>query len=202
MVKWSKIALIFVALTGCKSAPVRHIAESPSVSVGNEGQVEIKGDSQVAPNVNTAKTGSKITIPEGSRFEFNEKLGVMTLVLSKASDLVVNRAETSVQGPVAFTPDKGPTIGEEKAAQADYWTTLGLRVGMALGAAVAIFGLVRSWDLVMYGGAAVSGACLFGLFVQKHPVLMIVIGIGAALAVVGPIIWHTKLKKTSANANG
>jgi hypothetical protein len=96
---------------------------------------------------------------------------------------------------VAFTPDKPPTIGEEKSAQADYWTTLGLRVGIAVGAALAIFGLVRGWDMVMYGGAAISGACLFGLFVQKHPTLLLIIGLGAALVVVGPIIWHTKLKR-------
>lgn len=182
-------------LCGCNMLPKRHIAVSPAVTVSEAGKVEVSGDAQVAPKVDTKKTDSKMALPEGTRLEFNEKLGVFSITLSKPSELALNRSETAIQGPVAFTPDKAPTIAEEKEAQADFWTTLGLRVGMALGAAVAIFGLVRAWDYVMFGGAAVSGACLFGLFVQKHPGLLLIIGIGASLCIVGPLVWHTKLKK-------
>lgn len=175
--------------------PVRHIAQSPEVSVGGQVPVEIKGDSKTAPNVTNSQTGSKMVIPEGSKFVFDEKLNTLTLVMSKASEIAVNRSETAIKGPVAFTPDKGPTVGEEKSAQADFWTVLGLRAGIAIGIAMAIFGLVRHWDLVMYGGAAVAGACLFGIFVQQHPLLLLVIGLGIAAAIVGPTIYHTKIKK-------
>lgn len=188
--------LCLLLVSGCLSKlPVRHIAESPAVTVSEAGVVKVSGDAQTPSKVDTKKTDGRFTIPEGSRFEFNEKLGVMTLVLSKASEMAVNRTETAVQGPVAFTPDKGPTVGEEMQAKAGYWTHLGLMAGMVAGAAAAIFGLVRGWNYVMYGGSAVSAACMFGLFVQKHPALLIIIGLGATLAFVGPLIWHTKLKK-------
>lgn len=194
LMRWTLLLLPFLLL-GCKNTPVRHIAVSPAVSVSQAGAVEIKGDAQVAPKVDTKRTDSKMALPEGTKLEFNEKLGVFTVTLAKASELAVNRQETAIAGPVAFTPDKGPTVAEESAAKSDFWTILGLRAGIALGAAACIFGLVRGWDLVMYGGAAVAGASLFGLFVQKHPTLLLIIGLGVALVVVGPLIWHTKLKK-------
>ncbi len=195
MGKWISIVLLGLAVSGCKSAPARHIAQTPEISVSKEGSVAIKGDSQIQPKVDTKTTGSKMALPEGTKLEFNEKLGVFTIVLSKASELAVNRQETAIQGPVSFTPDKAPTVKEESDAKSDFWTTLGLRAGAAIGVALAIFGLVRAWDMVMYGGAAVAAGCLFGLFVQKHPVLLLIIGLGIALVVAGPLIWHTKLKK-------
>jgi hypothetical protein len=187
---------LLLLLSGCSMMPNRrHIAVSPAVSVSSAGVVEMTGDAQSPTKVDTKKTDSKLPLPEGSRLEFNERLGVFSITLSKPSELSLNRSETAIQGPVAFTPDRGPTVGEEGQARADFWTVLGLRVGMAGGAALAIFGLVRRWDFVMYGGAAISGACLFGLFVQQHPILLLIIGLGATLAFVGPLIWHTKLKK-------
>jgi hypothetical protein len=192
--RWT-LPVICLFLTGCNMLPMRHIAVSPAVTVSEAGKVEVSGDAAVPSKVDTKKTDSKLPLPEGSRLEFNEKLGVFSITLSKASEIALNRTETAVQGPVAFTPDKAPTVAEEKSAQADFWTALGLRAGMFLGAALAIFGLVRGWDMVMYGGGAIAGACLFGLFVQKHPTLLLVIGLGAALVFVGPLIWHTKLKK-------
>lgn len=195
------LILVVFVVSGCSSfKPTRHIAESPAISVSETGQVKVSGDAQTPSKVDTKKTDGRLAIPEGSRFEFNEKLGVMTLVMAKASEIAVNRTETAVQGPVAFTPDRGPTVGEEAQARAGYWTHLGLMAGMVAGAAAAIFGLVRGWNYVMYGGSAVSAACMFGLFVQKHPALLIIIGLGAALAFVGPIIWHTKLKHLSNDA--
>lgn len=191
---------VAIFLGGClNKTPIRHITESPAVVVSEAGKVEVSGDAKTPSKVDTKKTDGRMTIPEGSRFEFNEKLGVMTLVMAKASEMAVNRTETAVQGPVAFTPDKGPTVGEEMDAKSDFWTKLGLQIALVVGGAAAIFGLVRGWDLVMYGGMALSGSALFGLFVQKHPTLLIFLGIGAALIVVGPWLWHTKLKKLANN---
>ena len=185
-------------LSGCqagwwKKAPVRHIAQSPVV-IADKGKVEITGDSQVSPKVNTKQSEASLVLPEGSTFDFNEKLGTVKLTLTKASNLLVNRTETAIDGPRSFTPDKAPTIQEEKQAESDYWVNLGLKAGLVLGAAIAIFGLVRGWDFVMYGGAALSAACGFGIFVERHPVLLFIVGIGATLAIVGPSIWHAKLK--------
>lgn len=188
-----------LSLSGCqpiggKKAPVRHVAQSPSV-IADKGKVEITGDSQVAPKVNTKQSEAALVLPEGSTFDFNEKLGTIRLTLSKASNLLVNRTETAIDGPRSFTPDKAPTIQEEKQAESDYWVNLGLKAGLVFGAAIAIFGLVRGWDFVMYGGAALAAACGFGIFVERHPFLLLIVGIGATLAIVGPSLWHTKLKK-------
>lgn len=156
--------------------------------------MKIEGDAKTAPKVDTKSSEAIIKLPEGSTFDFNEKMGTIRLTLSKATQMAVNRTETKVDGPIAFEPDKGPTVGEEKKAEADFWTSIGLKAGLALGIAVALFGLVRGWDFVMYGGGALAGACAFGIFVEKHPLLLTFIGIGIALMVAGPVLWHTKIK--------
>lgn len=184
-----------LAMASCQNKPVRHVAESPSLEVSDRGAVAIKGDSQVQPKVDTKKSEATITLPEGSTFDFNEKLGTVRLTLSKASQMAVNRTETAIEGPRSFVPDKAPTVGEEKKAQSDFWVNLGMKAGLAIGVALAIFGLVRGWDMIMYGGGAVAGACAFGIFVEKHPILLTIIGLGVAVSVVGPYLWHTKLKK-------
>lgn len=165
------------------------------MSVAPSGEVKVAGDAAVAPKVDTKSSASKVTIPEASTIVFNEKLGTMTLTFSKASEITVSKNETAIQGPVAFTPEKGPTVAEESKAKADFWTLLGLRVGTAVGTALAVFGLVRMWNLVMYGGVAIAAACLFGLFVHSHPVLLLFIGLGVAAVVIGPTVWHLQIKK-------
>ena len=106
-------------------------------------------------------------------------------------------AETKVEqatAPAAFTPPAAPTVKEEAEAKADYWTIIGYRVGVFVGIAAAIFGVTRNWPMVMWGGISVAGACLAGLFIKSHPVLLVFIGAGVLLKVVGPLLWHTKLK--------
>ncbi len=188
------LLVITLLLFGCQSKPVRHVAETPSVVVGPTGEVKLDGDSPNPAKVNTSSTASIMPVPEGSTFVFNEKLGTMVLTVSKATQIALNRKETAVQGPVAFTPDKAPTIGDEKKAEADKWVTLGLYAAVFIGGASAIFGLVKDWNLVMYGGIATLAGGLFGLFVERHPLLLLLIGFGIALKFAGPIIWHTTVK--------
>lgn len=190
--------LLWCALAcGCRLIPMRHVAQTPSVSIveNDKGKtVKVDGDAKVPSKVDTKAAESRIPIPEGTKVEFNESLGTLTFVLSKPSVFTSERKETDITGPVSHEPDKAPTIKEEMDAKSDFWISLGLRVGVAVGMAAAIFGLVRDWNMVMYGGASVAGACLFGLFVVKHPILLLIIGLGIAIAIAGPTIWHTKLK--------
>lgn len=187
-------ALVIGSLTGCKQLPVRHIAVSPTVQVSPTGGVTLTGDAKTPTKADTSQTDSVLPIPEGSTFVFDEKKGLMTLTLSKASQLAVNRSETRVEGPVAFTPDKGATVGEELDAKAEAKVKLGLYAALVVGGALAVFGLVRGWDLVMYGGAAFSSAAALGLFWQRNPLIAGLAGAGVAAIVIGPLIWHTKLK--------
>lgn len=154
----------------------------------------MKGDTQIQPKVDIKRSEATITLPEGSTFDFNEKLGVVRLTLSKAAQMALNRTDTAIEGPKSFTPDKAPTIKEEKQAESDFWTDIGMKIGMVLGGAIALFGLVRGWDMVMFGGAAISGASMTGLFVSRNPSLFLLIGGGLALALAGPYLWHTKIK--------
>lgn len=188
------LAASLATLVGCQNKPVRHVAESPSLEVKPQGGIVMKGDTPVQPKVEIKKSEATISVPEGSTFDFNEKLGMVRLTLAKASQMALNRTETAVDGPKSFTPDKAPTIQEEKRAESDFWTDIGMKVGMVLGGAIALFGLVRGWDMVMLGGAAISGASMAGLFMSRNPWLFLLIGGGLALSVAGPYLWHTKLK--------
>jgi hypothetical protein len=188
------LAASLATLVGCQNKPVRHIAEPPVLEVKPKGEVIMKGDSQVQPKVDIKSSEATITLPEGSTFDFNEKLGVIRLTLSKASQMALNRTETAIEGPKSFTPDKAPTIQEEKRAESDFWTDIGMKIGMVLGGSIALFGLVRGWDMVMLGGAAISGASMAGIFLSRNPWLFLLIGGGLALSVAGPYLWHTKLK--------
>lgn len=192
------LAASLATLVGCQNKPVRHVAEPPVLEVKPKGEVLMKGDSQVQPKVEIKKDESVIILPEGSTFDFNEKLGTIRLTLSKKSQITLNRTETAIEGPKSFTPDKAPTIQEEKRAESDFWTDIGMKVGMVLGGAIALFGLVRGWDMVMLGGAAISGASMAGIFLSRNPGLFLLIGGGLALSVAGPYLWHTKLKNLNA----
>ncbi len=187
--------LIFL-LCGCSFLPKRKLVETPTLTTPD---VQLRGDAKVPAKVDTKNTTTNLPLPEGSRFVFDQTLNTMTLTLSKASTLTAQQTVTAVQGPTAFEPEKGPTVGEISTAKAEYWTYVGLMAGLAVGGAAALFGLVRDWDMVMYGGACVAAACAFGLFVHRNPVILVFIGLGVAAAVVGPLLWHTKIKPLQVN---
>lgn len=67
-------------------------------------------------------------------------------------------------------------------------------VGLLVGVAAAIFGLVRMWNFVMWGGIAVAGASAIALFIHAYPWLLAVVGAGIALKFAGPYLWYTKVK--------
>jgi hypothetical protein len=190
----SFLLLCALLLAGC--ALVRRTAIPPAAKVTSGATtVEQTGEARVAASAKAEEKTQTITIPAGSTVWQDVETGQFRYTLGAAVPLRTQTRTESVTAPGAFEPPAPPTIAEEKAAQADYWTTLGYRAGMFIGGAAALFGLVRAWNLVMWGGVAVAGACLTGLFVQSHPTLLLIIGLGAALAFAGPYLWHTKLKK-------
>lgn len=180
-------------LSGCFGTPKRPSIVTPTITT-TPTTVELKGDAQIPAKVDTKKTESTLTIPEGSRFEFNDKLNTLSLTLARATTMTTQRHEQAITGPVAFMPDKAPTVQEISDAKQSFWVGLGLKAGLAFGSAAAVFGLVRDWNLVMYGGAAIAAACAFGLFVEKHPILLMAIGLGVAAVVIAPILWYSKIK--------
>jgi hypothetical protein len=197
----SLLLLIVLLSAGCGllPQPVRRAA-IPAAAKATSGTttVEQTGEARVAASAKAETTTQTVTIPAGSTVTQDAQTGQFRYTLGAAVPLRIETRTEQVTAPGAFEPPAPPSIGEEKAAQADFWTVLAARAGLAVGCAVALFGLVKDWPLLMWGGGAVAAACLFALFVQRHPALLAVVGIGAALAVVGPILWHTKIKPKAA----
>ncbi len=179
--------VVLAMLSGCVKTRSKGSIKSDQVELSSTGDVK------EAAQGSQKKSETTIPLPAKSTVE-SKPDGTVTVTLSKPSEMRSATSDTSISTAV---PPPPPSPDDEAHAKATFWTTLGLRAAVALGCVGLIFGLVKDWDLVAIGGGSVAGAGLFGLFVQRHPVLFIFIGLGVTLAVVGPWLWHTKLK----NAN-
>lgn len=193
------VLLWLPGLVGCKTA-----------GAARSGPVVVKqtGPAEVPATADQTTSRASVPLPAGSRVEvFNpervsingetvsntENAAGIAVTLPAPSVLSVETVSNRVVGPQAFAPPSPPSPVELAAGKAAWLYRVGLLVGIAAG----VFGLVRGWDFVMYGGAAVAAACGFGMFAESHPVLLFVIGGGVVLAVAGPLLWHWKLKHLS-----
>mgnify|MGYP000125473080 CR=1 FL=1 len=187
------IALL-VLLSGC-AQQVRRNAVPPQAVVAAGGTVvEQKGEAQTPATARVEEKRQTVTLPTGTVVWQDAKSGEIKYRLDVPAVLAAETKVEQATAPAAFTPPAAPTVKEEAEAKADYWTIIGYRVGVFVGIAAAIFGVTRNWPMVMWGGISVAGACLAGLFIKSHPVLLVFIGAGVLLKVVGPLLWHTKLK--------
>ncbi|MFA6287744.1 MAG: hypothetical protein WC661_10215 [Opitutaceae bacterium] len=181
------IALILVGmLSGCQSGRAR--AGSTSVKQTGPAQTPARAEAKDA--------AATFTAPAGSKVEFNEKLGTYTVTLSGPAVIAMTAHTETATAPQAFTPPPPPTPSDQANGRAMWFYRIALFGGLAAG----LFGLVRGWDFVMYGGGAIAAAALIGLFIASNPVLFAIIGGGVALAGAGVAIWHFKLKHLPAAA--
>lgn len=188
------LLLIVCALAGC-AQQTRRNAIPPSATVGaGTAAVEQKGEAQVPASAKVEEKRQTVTLPAGTVVWQDAKTGEIRYRLGVDAPLVATIKVEQATAPAAFQPPAAPTVHEEAQADADKWTVIGYRVGVFVGIAAAIFGVTRGWPMVMWGGVSVAGACLAGLFIKSHPVLLVFIGAGVLLKVVGPLLWHTKLK--------
>lgn len=153
-------------------------------------QLNQSGDAKEPSSANQTSQSTSVPVPAGSIVEVKPD-GTTSIKTSAPTELRQERVETQLS---TSTPNAPPTISEQKDAEADFWTVVGLRAAVAAGVGLFIVGLVRDWDLVAIGGGALAVAGLVGLFIQKHPTLFILVGAAAALCVVGPLIWKFKIK--------
>lgn len=185
--------LALAAGCGIVSAARKVVAPAATVTAGGT-TVTQKGDAQTPGSAKTETKSQNVTLPAGTVVWQDFKTGEVRYRLGQDTVLQSETRTEQATAPASFTPPKPPTAAEEANAKADFWTVLGYRVGVFVGVAAALYGMVHAWPMVMWGGAAVGGACLFGLFVKSHPLLLVIIGIGVALKVAGPLLWHTKIK--------
>lgn len=185
-------AVFFLCLpSGC--ALVKRTAKSPAATTtAGDATVSQTGDAAIPAKAWSVTNAASVPLPSGSEITFNEKLGTLSVKLSGETILTTTHRTDHATGPQAFTPPAPPTPSDEAKGKAVLWLRLGLVAGLALGA----FGLVKGWDLLGLGGGCIAAACFLGLSIEAIPVwLWTVFGVGAALAVVGPALWHLKLKK-------
>ncbi len=191
LIAWILFALALVMLLpGCAIG-----ARAPAArSTAGSAHIQQTGDAAQPAKASSDATAAKVPLPAGSVVSFAAD-GSMSAKLSGESLFSAETRRDTVTGPQAFTPAAPPTPAEEAKGKAALWLRLGLVAGLAAGA----FGLVKGWDLLGLGGGAVAGACFLGLSIEEMPVwLWIVLGVGGALAVAGPSLWHLRLKKLPA----
>lgn len=186
------MACLALGLGACSLMP-KKLARPPAatITLPSGAAVTQTGDAQKPASVSTDTIKTMVPLPAGTEFVFDQKLpGVVTLRLSHDSALTTETKTEKAEAPQAFTPPLPPSPTEQGQARVHMYFWMALVAGVA----AAVFGLVRGWDMIMYGGGAVAAACGFAIFAQSHPVLIGIIGAGAALAVAGPTLWHLKLK--------
>lgn len=185
------------AMAGCLSK--RNAAKTPTMNVTTPSgtKVEAKGDAEVPGKVETKSTNTVVALPLGTTLTFNQTAGTIDVLLKAPSSLHQTTVAERVEAPRAFVPPAPPTPQEVAKGQA----TLYFWIGLVVGICAAVFGLVRAWNLVMYGGIAVAAGCAFAIFVQDNPLVLWLIGFGVLLKVAGPLIWHTYLKHKQPSTN-
>lgn len=184
------LVVVVLLLSGCTTSSfwrrAKAVVRTPS------SQITQSGDVAVPTQVHTTTTKTEVPIPAGSRITVETPAPTAATVSLPSPVLSQSVTTESITGPSSFTPPVGPTPSEQSAGTVKLYSWF----GVIIGAMAAIFGLVRGWNMVMYGGIAIAGACLLAIFVQAYPWLFAIIGLGAGIAYAGPYIWHTKLKPT------
>lgn len=175
-------------LGGCFGLKQKPVSRAASTSHGI--QLEQTGDAKAPSNASQVIVESTLPVPSGSTVR-ESAAGLVEVVVAGPTEFKQVRTETKLE---TATPNAPPTISEQKDAEADFWTVLGLRAAVTIGSLLFLVGLIRGWDLVAIGGGALAIAGLVGIFIQKHPTIFVLVGIGAALCVAGPLIWKFKLK--------
>lgn len=179
------VAAWFALLGGCSQ--VKH----PAAEI-TAGPVRI---TQTGPALSPASATSKtrtatVTLPAGTSFVLNEKLGTFSATLPAPAALVIESRDDTATGPGSFTPPGPPSPTAEAAGIAARWCW-----AMMLGGAVlAGLGIYWRGPLVIAGGAIVAGAGAFGLFIAANPWILTVGGVGVLLAAAGFAVWHLWLK--------
>lgn len=170
------------------------VSKAPKAFIKTLQGTEVSQSGPVASPVSVATNSTTTTapIPPGSRIVIETPGPGATFQDSAVVPPLLTTTSTteSVIGPTAFTPPADAT----PAQKADGKLKIIFYAGLVLGSGVALFGLVRGWDFVMYGGLCAAGACAIALFIQAYPWLFAIAGVGLTLSIVGPWLWHTKIK--------
>lgn len=191
-----RFVLLVGVVTMCGCATPFSMFHKVSASIKTPSVlVKQTGDAAQPATVTTSTTKTEAPIPAGSRITIEtpaaETKGPVPM-------LTTTTTAERIVGPAAYAPPLGPTPSDIAGANLKIW----FWVGLVIGSAAALFGLVRGWNLVMWGGICVASACALAIFVQTSPLVFALLGVGVALKLAGPYIWHTQIKQvTSTTVN-
>jgi hypothetical protein len=171
---------------------------APRARIDRPGLFQLYQDglAQKPATATETTTQAAATVPPGVPVTAHPD-GSITWTTAAPLSVVTTRTESAATGPAAFEPPAPATPTEEAAGLASLWMRLGLVAGIAAG----VFGLVKGWDFVAWGGGAIAAGCVAGMALASVPPwLWLVFGVGAAACIIGPVIWHTKLKPKVASS--
>ena len=178
------LVLLAALLCGCQSGMSAAYQATANARAG-AAQVAQAGSAAEPATANERTTRTETVIPPGVDVTAHPD-GRVTWRNAEPIALVSTFTDSTATGPRSHTPPAPPTPSDHAAGRA----SLLMRLGLVVGAALAVFGLVRGWDFVAWGGGAVAAACVLGLALASIPPwLWIVLGIGGAACVLGPVAW-------------
>lgn len=176
-------------LSGCGSIPRIFNPAAATVTAGASAVTQT-GTAEVPASAEVVTDTRSVPLPSGTEIIFDEALGTVTLRLSQATTLATTTRTERATAPRSYAPPAPPTPVDEAQGRA----ALLYRLGLVLGGAAGVFGLVRGWDFVMWGGGAVAAGCALGIWLDRSPAALAIVGGGCAFAIAGVIAWHFKVK--------
>lgn len=186
-IKWVIAGGAVLALLGCSRFPAVLKPRPPAATISTPAaQVTQTGTAAVPASAGVTTEARAVPLPAGSEITFNEKLGTVTLKLSRDSALSTETRTEHVTGPQSFDPPAPPTPAE----QAKGFGVRAFWVGALICLALA--------GLSAWAGHYLAAGC-FGLAGVALPVLAsfvastaaMLAGVGLVAAGAGLFIaWH------------
>lgn len=204
---FSRLGLVIaiVVCSGCMSG-AGVLSRAKTLITTPSQKIEQSGNVATPVQTTVVTTQTEAPIPPGARVTIDYPPAPLVAQPASSSPAApstpspVIKTTTSyerVVGPTNFIPPAAPHPVDVASSNIRIW----LYIGMVVGIAAVIFGLLQHWPLVSTGGMCVSGACAIGLFVQMYPWIPWVIGIGVALKFFGPTLWlYLQRQRSTATA--
>lgn len=186
-------AALALALAGCGSLPRALRPPPPAAATATAGTATVTqtGAAEVPAAAETTATTATVTLPAATTIAQDPATGALTYTLPAPAVLTAATRNERVTAPQSFTPPAPPTPADLAAGRAALW----FRLGLVAGIAAALFGLVRGWDFVAWGGAAVAAGCALAIWLERSTLALPIIGAGIAFALAGVLAWHFHVKK-------
>lgn len=146
------------------------------------------GAAEVPATAGSTAARDTMPIPAGSVVSI-DTLGAVRIEPAAPTTWTGERRADHATGPASYRPPDPPSPADIAEGRA----RLVYRYAVGLGAVLLLFGLVKGFPAVAWGGAALGAGAALGITLQ-HPAVNVVIGVGLGAAVAGVLIWFFLLR--------